>query len=134
MKEANCIYQPVTFLFLQKSVKSNWISQVFQLLHIRAQKNSLTPWSQNSKDMCKHSVHTTNKIQHFSVTKINWLILFRKIIITVSSENYTKPMKRLCGHSAELQTVTVGGTTVTLTFQHKLIENKTLRYLYCFYK
>jgi hypothetical protein len=37
----------------------------------------------------KNSVRTTKKTQHFTITKINWLTLFREII-AVYSENHTK--------------------------------------------
>jgi hypothetical protein len=46
---------------------------------------------------------------HVSMTTINWLILFRKII-AVYSENHTKSMNSLCGQNAELLIVKVGGT------------------------
>jgi hypothetical protein len=38
----------------------------------------------------KNSVRTAKKTQLFTITKINWLTLFKEII-TVYSENYTKP-------------------------------------------
>jgi hypothetical protein len=37
----------------------------------------------------KNSVRTANKTQHFSITKINWLMLFKEII-AVYTENHTK--------------------------------------------
>jgi hypothetical protein len=39
----------------------------------------------------KNSVHTAKKTQHFTMTKINWLTLFKEII-TVCTENRTKPI------------------------------------------
>jgi hypothetical protein len=33
-------------------------------------------------------IHTSNRTQHFTVTKINWLMLFKEII-AVCSENHT---------------------------------------------
>jgi hypothetical protein len=37
----------------------------------------------------KDSVRTANKTPHFTITKINWLTLFKEII-PVYSENHTK--------------------------------------------
>jgi hypothetical protein len=37
----------------------------------------------------KNSVRTTKKTQHFTITKINWLTLFKEII-AVYSEKHTK--------------------------------------------
>jgi hypothetical protein len=44
--------------------------------------------------------------QHFTITNINWLILFREII-TVYSENHTK---HIIKNNSELVTVEAGGT------------------------
>jgi hypothetical protein len=44
----------------------------------------------------KDSVHREQKTQHFSITKITWLVLFMDII-TVYSENHTKPINTVCG-------------------------------------
>jgi hypothetical protein len=41
--------------------------------------------------MFKNSVRTAKKTQLFTITKINWLTLFKEII-AVYSENHTKPM------------------------------------------
>jgi hypothetical protein len=57
----------------------------------------------------KHSVRTAKKTQHFTITKINWLMLFKEII-AVYWENHTKPINALCGHNAELLIVKAGGT------------------------
>jgi hypothetical protein len=46
--------------------------------------------------------------QRASITKINWLTLFKEII-AVYSENHTKH-KTLCGQNTELPTVKTGGT------------------------
>jgi CRISPR/Cas system-associated protein Csm6 len=56
-----------------------------------------------------NSVRTALKTQHFTITKINWLTLFRKII-AVYSENHTKPLNTMCGQNAELLIVKAGGT------------------------
>jgi hypothetical protein len=53
-------------------------------------------------------IHTIFKTQHFTITKINWLMLFRKIIAAYS-ENYTEGIHS-CGQSAELINVKAGGT------------------------
>jgi hypothetical protein len=39
----------------------------------------------------KNSVRTAKKTQLFTITKINWLTLFKEII-AVYSENHTKPI------------------------------------------
>jgi hypothetical protein len=39
----------------------------------------------------KYSVRTAKKAQHFTITKINWLTLFKEII-AVYTENHTKPI------------------------------------------
>jgi hypothetical protein len=38
----------------------------------------------------KNSVRTSKRTPHFTITKINWLMLFKEII-AVYSENHTKP-------------------------------------------
>jgi hypothetical protein len=42
------------------------------------------------KIVFKNSVRTAKKTQHFTITKINWLTLFKEII-TVYFEKHTKP-------------------------------------------
>jgi hypothetical protein len=46
----------------------------------------------------KNSVRTAKKTQHFNVTKINWLTLFKEII-AVNSENRTKHINTKCSVS-----------------------------------
>jgi hypothetical protein len=46
-----------------------------------------------------NSVRTAKKTQHFTITNINWLTLFKEII-AVYSENHTKPINTLCGQDA----------------------------------
>jgi hypothetical protein len=55
-----------------------------------------------------NSVRTAKKTQHFTITNINWLTLFKEMI-TVCFENHTKPMNTLCGQNAELLIVKAGG-------------------------
>jgi hypothetical protein len=45
--------------------------------------------------MSKNPARTVNKTQHFSVTKINWLTLFKEII-PVHTENHTKHINTKC--------------------------------------
>jgi hypothetical protein len=47
--------------------------------------------------------------QQFTVTKINWLILFRKII-AVYSENHSKQINIMSEQNAELLIIKAGGT------------------------
>jgi hypothetical protein len=49
------------------------------------------------------------KTQHFTITKISLLTLFKEII-TVYSENHTKPIDTLCEQNAELLIAETGGT------------------------
>jgi hypothetical protein len=51
--------------------------------------------------MFKCSVPTAKKTQLFSISKINWLMLFKEIIV-VYAENRSKTTNTLCGHNAEL--------------------------------
>jgi hypothetical protein len=39
----------------------------------------------------KNSVHTSKRTPHFTITKINWLMMFKEII-AVYSDNYAKPI------------------------------------------
>jgi hypothetical protein len=39
----------------------------------------------------KNPVRTSKRTQHFTITKINWLTLFKEII-AVYSENHTQPI------------------------------------------
>jgi hypothetical protein len=43
----------------------------------------------------KNSVRTSKRTPHFTITKINFLMLFKEII-AVCSENYTKPINTKC--------------------------------------
>jgi hypothetical protein len=52
----------------------------------------------------KNSVRTAKKTQHFTITKINWLTLFKEII-AVYSENHTNSTHRL--YSADKMQITV---------------------------
>jgi hypothetical protein len=61
------------------------------------------------KIIYKNSVRTAKKTQHFTITKINWLTLFKEII-AVYTENHMKHINTLCGQNSELLNVKVGGT------------------------
>jgi hypothetical protein len=52
---------------------------------------------------------TSKKTQPFSITNIIWLILFGEVM-TVYSENCTKPITTVCGQTAELLIVKAGGS------------------------
>jgi len=43
----------------------------------------------------KNSVRTSKRTPHFTITKINWLMLFKEII-AVYSENHAKPVNTKC--------------------------------------
>jgi hypothetical protein len=53
----------------------------------------------------KNSVRASKRTPHFTITKINWLMLF-KGIIDVYSENHAKPIT----HNAVLLTVKADGS------------------------
>jgi hypothetical protein len=55
----------------------------------------------------KNSVRTAKKTPHFTITKINWLTLFKKII-AVYTENHKKHMSK----NADLLIVKAGGTDI----------------------
>jgi hypothetical protein len=56
-----------------------------------------------------NSVRTAKKTQLFTITKINWLTLFKEII-AVFTENHMKSINTLCGQNAELLVTKAGGT------------------------
>jgi hypothetical protein len=49
----------------------------------------------------KNSVRTSKRTPHFTITEINWVMLFKEII-AVYSENYTKSKNTFCGQNADL--------------------------------
>jgi hypothetical protein len=58
----------------------------------------------------KNPVRTSKRTPHFTITKINWLTLFKEII-AVCSENNAKPINRLQRMgNAELLNVKDDGT------------------------
>jgi hypothetical protein len=57
----------------------------------------------------KNSVRTAKKTLHFTVTKINWLTLFKEIIV-VYSEKRTKSTDIFSRQKAELLNGKAGGT------------------------
>jgi hypothetical protein len=57
----------------------------------------------------EHLARTAKKTPYFTITKINWLMLFKEII-AVYSENHMKPINALCVQNAELFIVEVDGT------------------------
>jgi hypothetical protein len=58
----------------------------------------------------------SSKTQHVSITKINWLILFKEII-AVYYENHTKHINTLCGQNIGLMNVKNGGIYLPLQFE-----------------
>jgi hypothetical protein len=56
-----------------------------------------------------NSVRTAKKTPRFTITKINWLQLFREII-AVYSENYTEKINILFEENAESLNLKVGGS------------------------
>jgi hypothetical protein len=57
----------------------------------------------------KHSARTSKKIQHFAITKINWLTLFKEII-AVFCEKHMDPINKFRGKNLGLLKVKVCGT------------------------
>jgi hypothetical protein len=58
----------------------------------------------------KNSVRTPKRTPHLTITKINWLTLFKEII-SVYSENHTNPVTQ----NAALLIVTARGTLYTVS-------------------
>jgi hypothetical protein len=56
-----------------------------------------------------YSVHTSKKTQHYTITEINWLKLFKEII-AVYAENNMKQINMLCRQNEEFFVVKAGGT------------------------
>jgi hypothetical protein len=56
----------------------------------------------------KNSVRTSKRTPHFTITKINWLMMFKEII-AVHIENHTKPLNT----NVALLTVKSDGTVTT---------------------
>jgi hypothetical protein len=56
---------------------------------VKVNKAHLASWQP------ENSALTAKKTQHFTITKINWLTLFKEII-AVYSENHTKHINTLC--------------------------------------
>jgi hypothetical protein len=71
----------------------------------------------------ENSVRTAKKTQHFTITKTNWLTLF-KDIIPVYSENHTKHINTLSGQNSELVNDEVCGTHT----YHWVLKGSTYRY------
>jgi hypothetical protein len=63
----------------------------------------------------------TSKKTHFTITKISWLVLFRKIIV-VYSKNNTILLNTLHGQSTDLLNVKVSGTYI----YHCAVKTKCL--------
>jgi hypothetical protein len=57
----------------------------------------------------KNSARTAKKTQHFTITKINWLTLFKEII-AVYTENHRKPLQTLWEQGTKLLIIKAGGT------------------------
>jgi hypothetical protein len=57
----------------------------------------------------KNSVRTSKRTPHYTITKINWLTLFKEII-AVYSENNKDHVSKLYGQPTELLKVKADGT------------------------
>jgi hypothetical protein len=53
----------------------------------------------------KNSARTSKRTPHFTITKINWLMLFKEVI-AVYSDNHTKPINK----NTALMTVQADGS------------------------
>jgi hypothetical protein len=56
----------------------------------------------------KNLIRTAKKTQHFTITKINWLMLFGEII-AVYTENHKKPVNIFCEKNVDLLIIKAGG-------------------------
>jgi hypothetical protein len=74
-----------------------YVAQVAVVIHVAtvAQVPTVAPRSSTADTLLlfNNSVRTAKKTQHFTITKINWLKLFKEII-TVYTENHTKRKKK----------------------------------------
>jgi hypothetical protein len=73
-----------------------WRRNIFESCHLESKKkmilDNINPLkSKLVKIILKYSVRTAKKTQHFTITKISSLMLFKEII-AVYSENHTKPV------------------------------------------
>jgi hypothetical protein len=57
----------------------------------------------------KYSVRTSKRTPNVTITKLNWLMVFKEII-AVYYEKYFKPIYTLCGQNSELFIVKLGNT------------------------
>jgi hypothetical protein len=71
--------------------------------------------------MVRNLVCATQKMQHFSSTKISLLTLFRKLI-AVYSESDTKPMNTFGGENGELMIIKAGGSCVFNTWVLRVVK------------
>jgi hypothetical protein len=67
----------------------------------------------------KNSVRTSKKTQHFTIKKINWLMLYREII-AVYSEIYKKQVNKFCGQNLQLLNAKGGGANQQYRWKHFL--------------
>jgi hypothetical protein len=64
----------------------------------------------------QYSVRTAKKTQHFTITKINCLTLFKEMI-AVYSDSHMKPVHTLCGQNAELMETKLSRAHAALYFK-----------------
>jgi hypothetical protein len=70
----------------------------------------LVPFETEAHELISEDlVDTAKKTQHVTISNINSLMLFREII-TISSENRTKPTSWLRTQNSELEASKVGGS------------------------
>jgi hypothetical protein len=74
----------------------------------------------------KNSVRTSKRTPHFTITKINWLTLFKEMI-AVYSGNHKKSLNALCGQNSELLVSETSGTRI----YHLDLRVKLLRPFVC---
>jgi hypothetical protein len=98
----------------QDSLKSNnsyfWARSSWRKGRIKFVFTPLKPKTCLHRPVFKNPVRTAKKTQLFTITKINWLTLFKEIT-AVYTENHTKPINTLlCKQNTEVLIVNIRGT------------------------
>jgi hypothetical protein len=84
------LYNSFTLLSLPPLGSNILSALLWNVLKLRVWKCQLTLWSRSSSE-CYLRIQSVPQREHLTITKINWLTLFKEII-AVYSENHAKPI------------------------------------------
>jgi hypothetical protein len=88
-----------------------------KMARLRLRTDAVNPlWQKVLLNYIKKSVYTSQRIQFISITKINRLTLFRKIIY-IYAKNLRILINTLCGKNATFLNVKAGGNHCALKRQ-----------------